>query len=615
MAGWHIWNPGVAYVSRPSMATQVYYRFAWADTWTWLPDAWCTEIADRVAPSAGSASITHEFGVILPPGLTSAVEYPPAGLLGAYVLIEGVNAFGQFPLWAGVIVQEDTRVAGNVTPPSGTQQYMAVTLDHLLDRVEIHGAQTISGQTDRPLSMNAEGGFSGGVTPNLVIDVEGWPVFGRASDGAIFWTHRAAVDYLMHWFGPPGVYWELADAAYVEQLGMLPPKNYEGYTVKQALDDIFDRRRGLGWCVRVDAVANIARIHVFSQLAESLVVGDILIPANPAQTDVFYDGVVDADPIFRFSEVTYFDAVHVVGGPVYATLTFDESIMTRAGVDTETTEQAEGEDMRITRAASYELRQDWDWTAGGYNASPGVLPDGELDGVAYPDVYNHVRALERQLPFPGVSGEPRAAMALVYVDDKWQLAERAKAADVSAPLGVRLMDNSPGFAFVYSEPAEGAQSPLPAAGHWLLTATLETDRRLGVKVALAGGAETPHIKVISAPEAIAHWVLPGTVLDVSAQGALIRYDGDATYYSDAPMLRNVAALAAAWYGRRRATLDLVVHGITFEYLPGALIRENRTAWFSVPVETVVTERVWDFRNQTTVVKTSYDELAITEMIS
>lgn len=615
MAGWSIWNPRARFVSRPSMATQIYYRFAWTDQWTWLPEAWCSQIEDRVAPGSGSASIVYDFGVILPPGQTSAVAFPPAGLLGAYVLVEGVNIYGRLPLWVGVVIQEDSNVWGNANAPTGTQQYLAVTLDHLLDRVEIRGAHTITGQTDRPIAFNAVGGFGGGVTPNLVVDGNGWPVFGRITDGAIYWTHRAVVDYVMYWFAPGGLSWHLINPDFVEQLGIVSARDYDGFTIKQVLDDIFDRRRGLGWCVRTDIDANTIGIYAFSQLAEPVSIGDFTIPANPAQTDVFYEGVHEADPRFSFSETAYYDIVHVTGGPVYTTLTFGETLMPQASIADGSEGYVDGEDVRLTREASYELIKDWNWTApGGYNAAPGVAPDGELDPGGYPDVFNYGRALERQLPFLGVSGEPRAPLALTWVDGKWQLAEYAKTDEADLGLGVRLADDSVGFSFLYSLPREDAASPLPAMNNWLLTATLETDRRLSVWIALSGVTDAPRVKMIAIPEAVAHWVVPETVVDITPTGEPITYNGNATYYSDAPMLRNVAALAAAWYSRRRSTLDVQISGITIEYLPGSLIRESRTSWFSAPVETVVTDRVWDFRQQTTTVKTAYDELAVTQVL-
>ncbi len=621
MAGWTIWNPPRVMATRPPMANLVYYKFDWFADWQWAPGAWCSRIEDKTSPGTSSASIEYDFGVILPAGRTAAMQYPPGNLLGAYVLVEGVNAWGRYPLWVGVVQREETRAWGNVNAPTGQQQYLAVGLEQLLDRVEIRGAYTASGQTDRALEFNRARGFGVGVAPNMTIDGGGWPVFGRAQDGAGLWTYRAALDYLMRWYAPTTVRWDLATPDIVNALGVLPPMNLDGYTIRQALDELFDRRHGLGWCMRVDSYANVALIHVFTSVADAIAIGDTVIPANPAQTDVYYEGNRDADPVFSFSDTARYDAVEVLGGPVYTTLTFTEALLPRVHEQTGQPGdgQLEGEDARLSRTASYALRPDWDWfTPWGHNAAPGVEWDGALVGDALPPVYNDAREFERQLPIPGVGEDPRPPIAVVWHDSKWQLAERAVRMDgdiqKSVSIGLKLLDNEVGFSFLWTE-QEGEESPLPAPGDWMLTATLATDRRLAVRVSITGApVDATRVRSFSMPEAVAHWICPNTVTDVTADGNLIQYGGNPVYYTDAAMLHNVAALAATWFGRRRSTLDVAIEGITFEYLPASLIRDSRTSWFAVPVETVVTERVWDFRNQTTRVHTSYEEIAAMEML-
>lgn len=612
MASYTIHNPSATWVARPSMATQVYYRFAWTDNWQWLPEAWCSEIVDAVAPSTSSATIQYQFGTLLTPGQTTAAVYAPGGLLGAYVLVEGINPYGRWPLWVGLVQHEQTQAWGNADVPTGNQQYMATGLELLLDRIELRGAYTSAGQIDRPLNFNMTQGFGTHYTPNMGVDDDGWPVFAQNGD---YWNHRAVFDYIMHWYLPSTVTWELANADVVQALGYVEPKSYDGFTVRQVLDDMFDRRRGLGWCVRVDAYRNVATVCVFTELSESLTIGATTIPANPAQTDVYYDGVIDVDPVYRFSDVAHYDAVQVLGGPVYSTLSFDESVLPKvaelAQVDPE--DLAAGEDVRIMRLASYAFDPDWDWySPSGDNAAPGVNWDGDILRDVAPAVFNEARAFERQLPFYDERNEPRAPFALVYLDSKWQYSERAKNADVPQSLGLNLADETVGFTFQGADTEDGA-SALPAAGNWLLTATLPTDRRLAVRVVIGSPPTIERVRTLEVPEAIAHWVCNQTVVDVDSLGYLIRHQGDSVYYSDVALLRNIAALAVAWYGRRRSSLDVQISGITFEYLPGSLIMQSKSSYFSTPVETVVTTRRYDFLKQTTSVETSYDELAITRV--
>lgn len=612
MATTIIHNPAATWVARPSMATQVYYRWSWADAWQWLPEAWCSEIVDAVAPSTSSATIQYQFGTLLTPGQTTAAVYAPGGLLGAYVLVEGLNPYGRWPLWVGIVQHEQTQAWGNADVPTGTQQYMATGLEYLLDRVELRGAYTSTGQIDRPLEFNSTRGFGTHYTANMSTDDDGWPVFGPYGD---YWNHRAVFDYVMHWYLPSTVTWELANADVVQALGYVEPKSYDGYTVRQVFDDLFDRRRGLGWCVRVDSYRNVAVVHVFSDLAEPLVIGGATIPANPEQADVYYDGVIDAQPTYRFSDIAHYDAVQVLGGPVFTTLSFDEAVLPKVDeiAEVDTGSDGAGEDVRVTRLASYTLLPDWDWySPTGDNAAPGVNWDGEILREVAPAVYNQARAFERRLPFYDDRDEPRPPFVVVWMDSKWQFVERAKRGEVSQSLGLNLADETVGFTLTGAD-TEYGESALPAYGNWILTATLPTDRRLAVRVTIGSPPTIERVRTIEVPEAIAHWVCAQTVLDVDALGQLIRYQGDSTYYSDVALLRNIAALAVAWYGLRRSSLDVQVSGITFEYLPGVLIRQSKSSYFSTPVETVVTSRRWDFVQQTTSVETSYDELAITQV--
>ena len=115
-------------------------------------------------------------------------------------------------------------------------------------------------------------------------------------------------------------------------------------------------------------------------------------------------------------------------------------------------------------------------------------------------------------------------------------------------------------------------------------------------------------KVIYEPDAVAWYIVPGTVTDVT-DGALVRSTGE-WLRDDTQRIRTIAALAMAWYGLPRSIVEYEWGTISFQHPVGTMIR---TIWGPegiTQVNTVVSRRSWSFDadNQTTSVETAFNKL-------
>jgi len=142
------------------------------------------------------------------------------------------------------------------------------------------------------------------------------------------------------------------------------------------------------------------------------------------------------------------------------------------------------------------------------------------------------------------------------------------------------------------------------------TICVETDELFSVLVEADGGPATdaPRELIIPVPDAECWFVAEGTVRGVDKDGALIMEpDTPKVVRSDAQRLRQIAAMAKAWYCTPRAAVDLqlsVLDGMAVE--PGHLITTLEISDSETrALNTVVTRRVWNVDRQSVEVCTGW----------
>lgn len=144
----------------------------------------------------------------------------------------------------------------------------------------------------------------------------------------------------------------------------------------------------------------------------------------------------------------------------------------------------------------------------------------------------------------------------------------------------------------------------------ILTATHKADCRQHIKASNPTRHSTTRELVITVPDAEYWIVAPNTVLDVDAQGALLRiHPNNLTVRDDLAKLQAVSAFARAYYFQQRQAI-----GITVPYVSaspatcaelGSFITDLVGLNVREPVKACVTSQELDYEQQTTVFKTSY----------
>lgn len=628
-------------------------KLNWADEWTWLPFVAVKDCEDVAAPSVGQATFIYQYGYTKRAELANWATYSPLYINGAYVQIVVWNRWGAVPLWHGVIQRETVRPMGDTDQVNGQQAFVAFDLKHVLDRQEMLGSYTEDGYIDRGLVFNTrrQRGYGYETNRSAAVDGDGVYVFGDSAA----WTHADIANYVTVKFANAGITWYAigqseAMAYMVEEI------NLHGRTPKAALDMLVSRKRGLGWTVDTNG-EGVVYIYVFSTVAVPVAGGGVYLPPNNDQRVLYFAGAAVSQPEISLSHLDVYDKIVVRGGPVYSVATYsyaDGTLVegwsgasetayaagTGTPADSEELHDAERETEKYDDVFQrHHVVASWDGrtgngAGGGLNyATPLVDWDGTVVGGTGQTPHRAGLQFERTLPIELAGSSPggtdytrplvvvQAATAedgdIYILADRLEVLGKAPAnLDVlDGDLGVMLRPRSANhkFGLNHYDPATAADSasdPQVDYTTMILTAMFATDQHLQVTLERYGWplGETSRTKLISMPDATAIYVAPGTVKDVT-NGALT-YETSGLLRDDGDRVRQVAALAAAWFGTPRATVRINVSTMALSSVVGsmiaAIVGPEGVTWCN----TVVTRRVWQFDAEgvRTTVQTDYEEL-------
>jgi len=336
-------------------AVAVYVREKWADEWDLRADLWCSELEFAASPTMPSALLVWDYGTGSQPGSDGRpVAVFPVDLVGWYVKIVvdedadpkcGCNTI---PPWYGRVMEvQDAREGG--VAPAGRQVLVCWGMEAELDAAPIL-ASWIEGRPGDPIGRAI--GFNCGPshpphvakkpTPNRAKEPEADGLFAFATsldpDDCDFWRPCDIVDYLLGHFTPRNPAGNAAPVPWEREQDRDRPKELlskerklecDGRTVRSALDQLFDRRRGMGWYVKVDENQNPARCQVYTfTYADAdldFPTGDTEgLAANPNQFQIDTELSTRVDGLsIRRSDVALYDQVIVRGEPIRAVLTVD----------------------------------------------------------------------------------------------------------------------------------------------------------------------------------------------------------------------------------------------------------------------------------------------------
>ncbi len=153
----------------------------------------------------------------------------------------------------------------------------------------------------------------------------------------------------------------------------------------------------------------------------------------------------------------------------------------------------------------------------------------------------------------------------------------------------------------------------------VVTINVKTDGHIFIDTANLGYPlwDAGRTKFIEMRDAEAHYIVPGTVIEVT-DGALVKDVSGGFVRDDTAQLRTAMTRAIAWYGIPRSKLAWEVGAIMTVLPTGTLVRWHFGPEGWTAINTTVTQRVWRWVktlkgfDQSTTVETGYDELDFTK---
>ncbi|HEX4793723.1 MAG TPA: hypothetical protein VH370_08030 [Humisphaera sp.] len=590
-------RPAQSNSRRPTHSVEI--KKEWDGDWQPMPYLECIECIDCAAPGRPKATFRWVYGVIKREDQTEIGTFNPRDyLLDQFVRVrvqaqateEGDFDNTPFTVWVGFIADIGTASIGagpgssvddSETADTGDQLLIAYGLVHLLDKIPISGAYAKGPdfqmdadsdpgyfQIDKSLTFNEHliVGLSDignrsidKVTRANDVDAESDNppmAYVFADDGdwpaaRPIWSVRDIVDYLLTFHAPDSIQWSVStpDPDPLDAI-KLPRVDLSRLSIFAALNELIDRRRGLGWSLIVhdadedsETGADTVELQVFTLIDVDVAFEDGLLPAN-TPTDLDIGGLYHLVRAVRFDRdtITRVGKIRVIGEPIVACFTVsfadgtleavwkadeEEDYESVAGPDAHAIDQGRLADKFEHVYLSYRIRPGWNWNAGDgengtqRNANPGIKLDGTLDlpgegaqeatdqDPSAPPIRDWGHTLLRSIPLfkdeTRLDGEPEFREPIVFIKEKKKDSSGAmqtrwrpihKVVDPADVAGhVRLLDREFGFKIEMSPNHlmgkghfDGQSETQPKYDYMDIVATVaaRTDTRLAVEVDVAG---------------------------------------------------------------------------------------------------------------------------------
>ena len=265
----------------------------------------------------------------------------------------------------------------------------------------------------------------------------------------------------------------------------------------------------------------------------------------------------------------------------------------------------------------------------------------EDDGVQHPAIgehWNRESSFDRHLLVRVDSDDPDSEfldpLAIVFLDEAhaddgvahYALIESADELNayvgpLDGQLGMRVrgrpMPHVLGLAEMDTDTYGSGTPPVSDYAKMIVTVAAQTAiQPTAEAITLSHQTDRRTTLVIDVPDAETWWVVKGTAVDVSEDGTtVVGYESPGPWHDghlirdDTPRLRRIAAMAAAFYGIKRASVVLEFDDIlSIGYSVGTMIKEIKDAGIWLPVNTVITEKQFDFRTYKTRIITSHQRI-------
>lgn len=656
--------------------TAVYIKRNWGDAWKLMPYLDWVQASHVVAPAVSSATLVWRYGYILHEDRSTWAVRSPMDAAGWYCQIRLLSSRGSYPIWTGRICADQTNPEGDLQEgsgsiPTGTQTLQAYGMEHELDLTPIIGSMIDDDGTlqvtSKTQSFNKRNRFGGGYQGNRSTAIGTNGSYNFSSDGET-WSNYGIADYIVKNHAPRLVSadaWSFKLTGQLAALGyIIDEHNLEGLTVKQILDHLIDRRRGLGWYIAPigTSAGEIINIVVYSCFGDAVSAGDVTIPGNTQKISNWNLGndrrMQDVVIVRNRSERV--DSVMVAGAPLKTCLSMSVGKhLEPAWTEHEETAYKTGDALNPTNAELcdierktdkfsrvykvFRVKKDWDgiiMDPDGLTpryAFPLVWPDGTIDETVPGYFWNYGKSFERRLPIAKPSDnvladgtrEPEFMEPVVFLrDDDLKYRQTDACYEDGSSIGqVRMRDNELAIevcpsinhklALTHFDPNTYQTGTQPEYNYETIIATLciASDQRITVTMTRPDAPATGgRGLLLDCPTAQVWRILPYTYLGVTS-GALTYYTPDLVpgnlLRDDREKMRQLCALTLAWFGEDRCTVSITSAGLLQPPALGSYLERVSDSRGSLPVKTIVTSHTWrnsQSENQmpTTAIETGYD---------
>jgi hypothetical protein len=323
-------NPVGSSVIYAGQYTSVWVKPYWGSAWRFAPFLFPESSIEAAAPSDSEAELKWVYGKYVNLWSEPGGTLLPLNLENWHVAILVHTRYGTYIGWIGEVVGESIIERGidvETGLPRGEQTIECRGLEYLLERRVVLG--TYVGNSEAFAYMPKTRHFNdtssrreslAGNRSAEVNQTSGTFLF--SSDGNK-WSNFNIIKYLLAAFQPwypfehSNGYVGYAPQFYMTGQTEALKHIYDehrlgGHTLREALNSLIDRKRGLGWKIRTDGYGPIY-IHVFSLAQFPIIGNNIYVPASTRQIRVPIHDDKFIEARFRISSTSQVDQIVVEG--------------------------------------------------------------------------------------------------------------------------------------------------------------------------------------------------------------------------------------------------------------------------------------------------------------
>ena len=295
-------NAPVSNVIYKTQYTSVWVKAYYEDTWRYVPYLFPESSTEAAAPSDSEATLSWDYGKYVNLWGNPGGTLLPINIENWHVRILVHTVYGTYIAGLGVVGGEsmtETGIDVETGYPRGEQVIECRGLEYLLERRNVVGTYVGNNvewaYLPRTRDFNVVGSRRENLAGNRSAETNIFSGSYLFSSDGNKWSNYDIIQYLLAAFQPWMAYEQYGQVSYGPQFrltGQTSALRYifeehrlGGRSIRECLNTLIDRKRGLGWKIQTNGVGQIY-INVYSLSQYAIVSQQASLPANTRQVDV-----------------------------------------------------------------------------------------------------------------------------------------------------------------------------------------------------------------------------------------------------------------------------------------------------------------------------------------